>query len=96
MRLLMPGAREQGSTLLLGAGLGGFVSLLLTSPISSTMRGTAFWAQFALIALAATVALAAGVVMGATVPIVLTSRADPPEARFAATAIAAIVANPNT
>ena len=60
----MPGAREQGSTLLLGAGLGGFVSLLLTSPISSTMRGTAFWAQFALIALAATVALAAGVVMG--------------------------------
>ena len=28
--------------------------------------------------------------------IVLTSRADPPEARFAATAIAAIVANPNT
>jgi len=36
--------------------------------------------------------LAAGVVMGARVPIVLTSRADPPEARFAATAIAAIVA----
>ncbi len=37
--------------------------------------------------------LAAGVVMGGKVPIVLTSRADPPEARFAATAIAAIVAN---
>jgi len=37
--------------------------------------------------------LAAGVVMGAKVPIVLTSRADPPEARFAATAIAAIVAD---
>lgn len=36
--------------------------------------------------------LAAGVVMGATVPVVLTSRADPPEARLAATAIAAIVA----
>lgn len=36
--------------------------------------------------------LAAGVVMGAKVPIVLTSRADPPEARLAATAIAAIVA----
>jgi phosphate acetyltransferase len=39
--------------------------------------------------------LAAGVVMGAAVPIVLTSRADPPEARFAATAIAAIVADAN-
>lgn len=37
--------------------------------------------------------LAAGVVLGAKVPIVLTSRADPPEARFAATAIAAIVAD---
>jgi len=37
--------------------------------------------------------LAAGVVMGARVPIVLTSRADPPEARFAATLIAAIIAN---
>ncbi len=36
--------------------------------------------------------LAAGVVMGATVPIVLTSRADPPQARLAAAAIAAIVA----
>ena len=36
--------------------------------------------------------LAAGVVMGARVPIVLTSRADPPEARLAATAIAAIIA----
>jgi phosphate acetyltransferase len=37
--------------------------------------------------------LAAGVVMGAKVPIVLTSRADPPQARFAATAIAAIAAS---
>ena len=37
--------------------------------------------------------LAAGVVMGAKVPIVLTSRADPPEARFAAAAIATIVAS---
>ncbi len=37
-------------------------------------------------------ATAAGIVMGARVPIVLTSRADPPEARLAATAIAAIVA----
>ena len=37
-------------------------------------------------------ATAAGVVMGAKVPIVLTSRADPPEARLAATFIAAIVA----
>ena len=36
---------------------------------------------------------AAGIVMGATVPIVLTSRADPPEARFAATLIAAILAH---
>ena len=36
--------------------------------------------------------LAAGIVLGAKVPIVLTSRADPPDARFAATAIAAIVA----
>ena len=36
--------------------------------------------------------LAAGVVTGAKVPIVLTSRADPPEARFAAAAIAAIAA----
>ncbi len=40
--------------------------------------------------------LAAGVVLGAAVPIVLTSRADPPEARFAATAIAAMVAGANT
>ena len=39
--------------------------------------------------------LAAGIVMGAKVPIVLTSRADPPEARFAATAIAALVAKDN-
>ena len=37
--------------------------------------------------------LAAGIVLGAKVPIVLTSRADPPEARFAATAIAAIKAS---
>jgi len=36
--------------------------------------------------------LAAGLVMGAKVPIVLTSRADPPEARLAAAAIAAIIA----
>jgi len=35
-------------------------------------------------------ALAAGIVLGAKVPIVLTSRADPPEARLAATAIAQI------
>ena len=39
--------------------------------------------------------LAAGVVLGTTVPIVLTSRADPPEARFAAAAIATIMANFN-
>jgi phosphate acetyltransferase len=37
-------------------------------------------------------ATAAGVVMGARVPIVLTSRADPPEARLTAVALAAIVA----
>jgi len=37
-------------------------------------------------------ATAAGVVLGAKVPIVLTSRADPPEARLAATALAAILA----
>lgn len=37
-------------------------------------------------------AVAAGLVMGTKVPIVLTSRADPPEARLAATAIAAIMA----
>jgi len=37
-------------------------------------------------------ATAAGVVMGAKVPIVLTSRADPPEARLAAAALASIVA----
>jgi len=36
-------------------------------------------------------ACAAGIVMGAKVPIVLTSRADPPEARLAAAAIAAII-----
>ena len=39
--------------------------------------------------------LAAGIVMGAKVPIVLTSRADPPEARLAAAAIAAIVSAEN-
>ncbi len=38
-------------------------------------------------------ATAAGVVMGAKVPVVLTSRADPPEARLAAAAIAAVVAS---
>lgn len=38
-------------------------------------------------------AVAAGVVMGAAVPIVLTSRADPPEARLAAAAIASILAH---
>ncbi len=37
-------------------------------------------------------AVAAGVVIGARVPIVLTSRADPPEARLAAAAIAVIIA----
>jgi phosphate acetyltransferase len=37
--------------------------------------------------------LASGIVMGAKVPIVLTSRADPPEARFAATLIASIIAH---
>lgn len=37
--------------------------------------------------------LAAGIVLGAKVPIVLTSRADPPEARFAASILAAVVAN---
>ncbi|MEE2699118.1 MAG: bifunctional enoyl-CoA hydratase/phosphate acetyltransferase [Pseudomonadota bacterium] len=36
--------------------------------------------------------LAAGIVMGAKTPIVLTSRADPPEARFTATIIASIIA----
>jgi phosphotransacetylase len=36
-------------------------------------------------------ATAAGVVMGAKVPVVLTSRADPPEARLAAAVIASIV-----
>ncbi len=39
-------------------------------------------------------ATAAGIVMGARVPIVLTSRADPPEARLAAAAIAAILGGP--
>lgn len=37
-------------------------------------------------------AVAAGIVLGASVPIVLTSRADPPAARIAAAAIAQIVA----
>ena len=37
-------------------------------------------------------ATAAGVVLGASVPIVLTSRADPPEARIAAAAIASLMA----
>ncbi len=37
-------------------------------------------------------ATAAGLVLGAAVPIILTSRADPPEARLAAAALAAIVA----
>ncbi|HYE51016.1 MAG TPA: bifunctional enoyl-CoA hydratase/phosphate acetyltransferase [Azospirillaceae bacterium] len=39
-------------------------------------------------------AIAAGVVLGASVPIVLTSRADPPAARVAAAAIANIMAQP--
>ena len=38
-------------------------------------------------------ACAAGIVMGAKVPIVLTSRADPPEARLTAAAIAAIISS---
>jgi phosphotransacetylase len=37
-------------------------------------------------------ATAAGLVLGAKVPIILTSRADPPEARLAACALAAIAA----
>ena len=37
-------------------------------------------------------ATAAGIVLGAKIPIVLTSRADPPEARLASTALANIVA----
>lgn len=40
-------------------------------------------------------ATAAGIVMGAQVPIMLTSRADPPEARVASAALAAIVAHHN-
>ena len=40
--------------------------------------------------------LAAGVIIGAKVPIVLTSRADPPEARLAATAIANIISKHNS
>jgi len=38
-------------------------------------------------------ATAAGVVLGARVPVVLTSRADPPEARLASAALAAIIAS---
>jgi len=38
-------------------------------------------------------AAAAGVVLGATVPIILTSRADPVAARLASTALASIYAN---
>lgn len=38
-------------------------------------------------------ACAAGIVLGAKVPAILTSRADPPEARLAAAAIASILAN---
>jgi phosphate acetyltransferase len=38
-------------------------------------------------------ALPAGVVLGARVPIVLTSRADPPESRTASAAIAALMAH---
>ncbi|MFQ5619654.1 MAG: bifunctional enoyl-CoA hydratase/phosphate acetyltransferase [Rhodospirillales bacterium] len=41
-------------------------------------------------------ATAAGIVIGARVPIVLTSRADPPEARLASAALAAIVAAERT
>jgi len=36
-------------------------------------------------------ALLAGIVIGAQVPIILTSRADPPEARLASTALALIM-----
>ena len=38
-------------------------------------------------------ATAAGLVVGTTVPIALTSRADPPEARLASLALASIYAN---
>jgi len=38
-------------------------------------------------------ATAAGIVMGATVPVMLTSRADPPQARVASAALACLVAN---
>lgn len=41
-------------------------------------------------------ATAAGVVLGAKVPIMLTSRADPPEARLASIALACLVANRST
>lgn len=40
-------------------------------------------------------ACAAGIVLGAKVPAILTSRADPPEARLASAAIAAILAETN-
>ena len=36
-------------------------------------------------------ATAAGIVVGTRVPVILTSRADPPEARLASAALAAIV-----
>jgi phosphate acetyltransferase len=38
-------------------------------------------------------ATAAGVVLGVRVPIVLTSRADPPEARLASVALGAVISN---
>ena len=41
-------------------------------------------------------ACAAGVVLGGLVPIVLTSRADPPEARLASLALANILARPTS
>lgn len=41
-------------------------------------------------------ACAAGIVLGAKVPAILTSRADPPEARLASAAIASILANRST
>ncbi|MEM0923584.1 MAG: phosphate acyltransferase [Pseudomonadota bacterium] len=41
-------------------------------------------------------ACAAGVVMGGRIPIVITSRADPPAARLASAALAALVAEPQT
>jgi phosphotransacetylase len=38
-------------------------------------------------------ACAAGIVLGAKVPILLSSRSDPPSARLASAALAAIVSN---